>query len=116
MEVPTPGRGQVLIKVMVAGANPKDWRIPLWIGDKKFPAPPETNQGEDAAGIVIEAGPGVTDFVQGDRVAAFHTILEPHGTYAEYTIAEETATFLVPPTLSFKGMSADTRHRKSQLT
>ena len=62
------------------------------------------NPCDDAAGIVAKVGPGVTEFKPGDRVAAFHTILRPHGTLAEYTVAEEIATFHIPESLSFEGV------------
>jgi len=28
--IPTPGDKDVVIKVVVAGTNPKDWKYPLW--------------------------------------------------------------------------------------
>jgi NADPH2:quinone reductase len=28
--IPTPGPGDVLIKVEVSGSNPKDWKVPKW--------------------------------------------------------------------------------------
>jgi hypothetical protein len=38
--IPTPGRGEVVIKVAVAGTNPKDWKYPLWyvVNLEKFSA------------------------------------------------------------------------------
>jgi NADPH2:quinone reductase len=29
--VPKPNADQVLIKVVVSGSNPKDWKIPVWM-------------------------------------------------------------------------------------
>jgi NADPH2:quinone reductase len=28
--IPTPGDKEVVIQVVVAGSNPKDWKYPLW--------------------------------------------------------------------------------------
>jgi NADPH:quinone reductase len=28
--IPTPGDREVVIKVVVSGTNPKDWKYPLW--------------------------------------------------------------------------------------
>ena len=33
--IPTPNADQVVIKVVVSGSNPKDWKV----SNKKFPAP-----------------------------------------------------------------------------
>jgi NADPH:quinone reductase-like Zn-dependent oxidoreductase len=31
ISIPKPGAGDVLIKVLVSGSNPKDWKIPKWL-------------------------------------------------------------------------------------
>lgn len=95
--IPKPGPKQVLIKVVVSGSNPKDWKVPEWIKD----APP-MNQGDDIAGVVEAVGEGVFEFRKGDRVAAFHEMMSPHGSYAEYAVAWEHTTFLLPPQTSFE--------------
>ena len=61
------------------------------------------NQGDDISGIVHEVGEGVTEFKVGDRVAAFHEMLAPHGSYAEYAVSWEHTTFALPPGVSFEG-------------
>jgi NADPH:quinone reductase len=71
---PQPGEGQVLIKVIVSGTNPKDWKIPVFV-----PNLPPMNTGDDIAGIVHSVGAGVAEFKPGDRVAAFHEMMKPHG-------------------------------------
>ena len=53
--IPTPGHGQIVIKVVVCGANPKDWKRPEWQGSN-------INQGEDIAGIVHSVGNDVVEF------------------------------------------------------
>ncbi|KAF3940597.1 Zeta-crystallin [Dactylella cylindrospora] len=94
VEKPTPGESDVLIKVIVTGTNPKDWK---YIGDKKA-----RNSGDDIAGIVDAVGSKVLDFKPGDRVAAFHVMLERYGSYAEYAIAPASTTFHIPATTSFE--------------
>lgn len=98
VEVPVPAPGQVLIKCVVSGTNPKDWKYPEWIPDRE-----QTNQGDDIAGYVEAVGEGVLNFRPGDKVAAFHEMHSPHGSYAEYAIAWETTTFRLPPQTSFEG-------------
>ncbi|KAL2851314.1 chaperonin 10-like protein [Aspergillus pseudodeflectus] len=93
--VPTPNADQVLIKVVVSGTNPKDWKLPEWL-DKPG------NQGDDIAGIVEAVGENVTEFKPGDRVAAFHEMTTSGGSYAEYAIAWQHTTFHLPKNTSFE--------------
>ncbi|KAJ9658491.1 hypothetical protein H2198_003643 [Neophaeococcomyces mojaviensis] len=97
IEIPTPKDGQVLIKVIVSGTNPKDWKVPVYM-----PAFGPHNTGDDVAGIVAAVGKGVTEFKVGDRVAAFHEMRTPFGSFAEYAVAWETTTFSLPDHTSFE--------------
>ncbi|KAJ5580315.1 uncharacterized protein N7459_006300 [Penicillium hispanicum] len=97
-DVPVPAAGQVLIRVVVSGTNPKDWKMPLeWPGER---AP--TNEGDDIAGYVEAVGHGVLGFRKGDKVAAFHQVMKPHGSWAEYAIAPDYTTFHIPAHTSFE--------------
>jgi len=40
---------------------------------------------------------------KGDRVAAFHEMQAPGGSFAEYAIAWEHSTFHIPPSKSYEG-------------
>lgn len=60
------------------------------------------NQGDDIAGIVEAVGEGVSEFKKGDRVAAFHEMLSPHGSYAEYAISWAHTTFMLPEKTTFE--------------
>ncbi|KAF4456350.1 NADPH2:quinone reductase [Fusarium austroafricanum] len=93
--IPKPGPDDVLIKVIIAGTNPKDWKIPVWMNK-------EINTGDDIAGIVEAVGENVVGFHQGDRVAAFHEMMTPHGAFAEYAIAPYWTTFHIPAKVSFE--------------
>jgi NADPH:quinone reductase len=101
--IPEPEPGQVVIKVAFSGSNPKDWKVPEWMKDV-----PPLNQGDDIAGTVHSVGQGVTEFKKGDRVAAFHEMLKPGGSYAEYAIAWAHTTFFLPEKTSFEGKVTDT--------
>ena len=92
--IPKPNADQVLIKVIYSGSNPKDWKRP------HFGEP--HNSGDDIAGIVEEVGENVTEFRKGDRVAAFHEITAPYGSFAEYAIAWAYTTFHLPKKTSFE--------------
>ncbi|KAL4893911.1 chaperonin 10-like protein [Aspergillus ambiguus] len=93
--IPAPEPDQVLIQVIVSGTNPKDWKVPQW-------ANVTLNQGDDIAGIVKSVGANVTEFKPGDRVAAFHQMLQPGGSYAEYAISWQHTTFHIPKDVSFE--------------
>ncbi|KAI9689261.1 MAG: hypothetical protein M1820_010172 [Bogoriella megaspora] len=106
-EIPKPSADQVVIKVVVSGSNPKDvqpllafkWKYPEWTGKS-------LNQGDDIAGIVHEVGSNVTEFKPGDRVAAFHEMRSPHGSYAEYAVAWQHTTVHIPAKTSFEEAAA----------
>ncbi|KAL2130832.1 hypothetical protein VTI74DRAFT_5875 [Chaetomium olivicolor] len=97
--VPEPNDDQVLVKVAVAGSNPKDWKLPEM---RDLTA----NSGDDLAGIVERVGANVFEFRPGDRVAAFHEITTGGGSYAEYALAPQHATFHIPKEISFEEAAA----------
>lgn len=97
--IPKPNADQVLIKVVVSGSNPKDWKVPELRNITG-------NAGDDIAGVVQQVGEDVIEFKPGDRVAAFHNITQPHGSYAEYAIAAQHATFHIPRKTTFEEAAA----------
>ena len=80
---PSPGRGQILVKVVAAGVNRPD--VMQRMGG--YPPPPgaPSTPGLEIAGKVIELGNGCTGYKVGDHVCA----LVPGGGYAEYCVAAE---------------------------
>ncbi|KAI5918648.1 GroES-like protein [Camillea tinctor] len=98
--IPKPTADQLVIKVVVSGSNPKDWKVPQWRPNLVV------NQGDDIAGIVHEVGDNVTEFKPGDRVAAFHEMMSPHGSYGEYAVAWQHTTFHIPKKTSFEEAAA----------
>ncbi|ETS83552.1 hypothetical protein PFICI_05428 [Pestalotiopsis fici W106-1] len=93
--IPVPTEDQVVIKVVVAGSNPKDWKFPLWRNQPR-------NSGDDLAGIVHSVGKNVFDFRPGDRVAAYHEFDTVDGAFAEYSVAPSWTTFHLPANVSFE--------------
>jgi len=97
---PTPGAGEILVRVRAAGVNPVDWKIRR--GDLRlflrvrFPHVP----GGDVAGEVVELGPGARRFKSGDAVVAFVDMARGGG-YAELAVVKESAAALKPQSLSF---------------
>ncbi|TRX93807.1 hypothetical protein FHL15_005189 [Xylaria flabelliformis] len=97
--IPKPGPNQLVIKVVVSGSNPKDWKRPFWTGVTR-------NEGNDIAGIVHEVGENVYEFKPGDRVGAFHEMGTDHGSYAEYAVAWQYTTFHIPKQTTFEEAAA----------
>lgn len=90
LPTPVPGAGQILVKVAAAGVNRPDVQQRMGA----YPPPPGHSElpGLEVAGIIAAVGPGVTRWRAGDAVCA----LTNGGGYAEYCLAEETATLPVP--------------------
>ncbi|MGA4506899.1 NAD(P)H-quinone oxidoreductase [Propionibacteriaceae bacterium G1746] len=87
---PIPGPGEVLVKTVAAGIN----RADLLQRQGLYPPPPDTTDviGLEAAGIVEQVGPGVTEWQPSDEVVA----LLSGGGYAEYFVAP-AGQLVAPP-------------------
>lgn len=83
--VPSPGLGQVLVRVRAAGVGPWD----AWVreGRSVLPQPLPLIPGADLSGVVEAVGPGVSGFAPGQPV---YGVTNPRftGAYAEFAIAE----------------------------
>jgi NADPH2:quinone reductase len=97
IETPEPTGTQVLVRVHAAGVNPVDTYIRSGIHAVK-PKLPYT-PGKDAAGVVEAVGEDVSRFKPGDRVYTAGSI---SGTYAEYTLCDESHLGILPDKLSFE--------------
>jgi len=87
--VPTPGEGEVLIKVAAAGVNRPD----VLQRQGKYPPPPGASDipGLEIAGTIVAAGSGADKLV-GQKVCA----LLAGGGYAEYAVAPAGQCLPVP--------------------
>lgn len=105
VEQPTPGPGEVLVRVIASATNPVDAKIRqtgYWAGIK-----PPAVLGYDVAGIVESVGPGVTDFRSGDEVYYTPEIFGNQlGSYAEYNVAPASIVARKPANLSFAEAAA----------
>lgn len=104
LEIPDPivGDNQVLVQVKAAGVNPLDTylRAGVKIGDynPKLPYTP----GNDASGVVVAIGAGVSRVNIGERVYA-----QPlTGSYAEFALCNESQVYPLPSNVSFAQGSA----------
>ncbi|KAL9043287.1 MAG: hypothetical protein Q9214_003522 [Letrouitia sp. 1 TL-2023] len=93
--IPAPRDDEVITKVIVSGSNPKDWKRPV-VGGSPM------NSGDDIAGIVHQVGSNVVEFKPGDRVAAFHEMMAPGGSFAQYAVSWAHTTFHIPKNTTFE--------------
>lgn len=125
--VPVPGPGEVLVKVMACGVCHTD----LHAADGDWPVKPSPPfiPGHEAAGIVAEIGPGVTDLKEGDAVGVawlhdacgrceycqtgWETLCKSqqntgyscNGGFAEYVIASAAFVAKLPAGIDFAAIS-----------
>jgi NADPH:quinone reductase-like Zn-dependent oxidoreductase len=107
IERPTPGDGEVLVRVLAAslaageyyGMRGKPFPIRFYVG---FPKPKKDFVvGLDCAGIVESVGTGATRFQPGDEVYG-----ECRGSCAEYAVANESSLAHKPRNLTFEQAAA----------
>src|SRR5258705_203162 len=107
---PTPGPGQVVVRVRAIGVNPVETYIRAGkYGPRPFPFTP----GADCAGEIDAVGPGMTAWKVGDRVYTAATI---SGAYAQRALCDAGKVFRLPPDVSFEqgaalGVPAGTAYR-----
>ena len=65
---PTPGEGEVLVRVAAASMNPIDWKIRSGAMQHMFPVEFPAILGFDLSGTVRAVGSGVTSLAPGDKV------------------------------------------------
>ncbi|KAL6845916.1 hypothetical protein ACP4OV_023364 [Aristida adscensionis] len=96
--IPSPRKGEMLLKMEAASINPVDWKIQKGMLrpflPRRFPFIPVG----DLSGEVVELGSGVTDFKPGDKVIS---ISFPNcGGLAEYAVAPASHTVARPAEVS----------------
>ena len=110
VEDPSPGAGEVLVKVLAVSINPADWHSlrgkPLFsratLGVRR---PKHRILGADVAGQVEAVGSGVSTFTPGDEVYA-NLLEHGYGGFAEYVSAPVEVTSTKPANLSFEEAAA----------
>jgi len=116
-EVPTPGPGEVLVRVHAVSLNQRELMI-LLQGRYPLPVKPEVVAAADGAGEVVALGAGAGRFKLGERVIASifpHWLDGPFGVaqaaqlggsldgmLTEYAVLPETALVPVPAHLSYE--------------
>ncbi len=88
LPTPTPGPGEALVQIEACGVN----FIDIYLREGRYPSPLPFIPGQEAAGVVVGVGPGVTAIKVGDRVAWCGV----PGTYAEFAVAPVARLIAVP--------------------
>lgn len=97
-EEPTPGPGEVAVRIHVSGVNPTDWKARR--GGRAPAAAQVPNQ--DGAGVVAAVGAGVTDLAAGARVWVWDAAYQrADGTAQEVTVLPRRQVVALPDDVSF---------------
>jgi NADPH:quinone reductase len=115
MPDPTPGPGEVRVRIVTSGVNPSDWKRRQGLTRRmEFP---RVIPHQDGAGVIDRVGPGVPASRLGERVWLYQAqIGRPFGTAAEYTVQPAERVIPLPANTSFTegaglGVPAMTAHR-----
>ncbi|QIW96671.1 hypothetical protein AMS68_002189 [Peltaster fructicola] len=95
--MPNPGKGEILVKIHLAGINPFDWKIREGYVKDAWPLPLPFILGVDFVGTVAGLGAGSSRFKVGDRVM---TMSDKLGAFAEHIVVDENILATVPKDLS----------------
>jgi NADPH:quinone reductase-like Zn-dependent oxidoreductase len=102
---PVAGAGQVVVKVAGAAFNPVDVAIRAGFMQQVFPVAFPHIPNFDVAGVIAEAGEGVSGWSAGDAVVAFLPMTAP-GAAAEYAAAPADVLAAAPRTVELADAAA----------
>lgn len=100
IHIPSPERGEVLIRVACAGVNFMDihTRQGKYRNSHTYPVRAPCTLGMEGAGEAVSVGPDVTSIKPGDHVAWCIS----WGAYAEYAVVPAQRVARIPPTISYE--------------
>lgn len=106
--MPTPDKGEVLVKVAFAGVNPIDAKTRAGLG---WAAAQNKDNlpwvlGYDISGSVVECGEGTDRFEIGDKVAGFIGFPLQGGGYSQYITVPEEMLSRIPPAVTLEAAAA----------
>lgn len=94
VEEPSPGGGQVVVRVRAAAINPGEAAIRRGALHERYPTTFPSGQGSDLAGVVEEVGDGVDRFAPGDEVLGY---TYGRASHAELVVTEVDKLTTRPP-------------------
>jgi NADPH:quinone reductase-like Zn-dependent oxidoreductase len=105
---PTPGKGEVRVRVHASSVNPADYKTITGeakiLHGRNFPLV----MGYDFAGVIDAVGEGVSDFRTGERVFGFlpYSGSNRQGAFGEKIVARTEAIAKIPDGVSFESAGA----------
>lgn len=108
LPVPSPGPGEVLVRLNCSGINFMDvhTRQGKYAASRTYPQTLPTTLGIEGAGTVAAVGPDAEDFRPGDRVA--YCLV--WGSYADFAVVPARRLVRVPDALSLERAAASLFH------
>ncbi|MFJ2393738.1 NADP-dependent oxidoreductase [Streptomyces sp. NPDC087843] len=98
VERPSPGKGEILVRTVVAPINPGEIGIREGVFADFWPAAFPEGQGNDFAGWVAETGDGVSGFAVGDEVIGY----APRAAQADYVVLPATVAARKPAGIAWE--------------
>ncbi len=98
LPTPTPGPGEALLQIEACGVN----FIDVYLREGRYPATLPFIPGQEAAGVVVALGAGVTEVKVGDRVAWCGV----PGTYAQFAVAPVSRLIAIPDCVTTRQAAA----------
>lgn len=98
LPTPAPGPGQALIRIEACGIN----FIDVYLREGRYPAQMPFIPGQEAAGVVVALGPGLSSVEVEDRVVWCNV----PGTYAQFAIAPVERLIAIPEGVSTRQAAA----------
>ncbi|KII89535.1 hypothetical protein PLICRDRAFT_41165 [Plicaturopsis crispa FD-325 SS-3] len=97
-DIPTPGKGELLVKIFATALNPVDWKIQKYgVFLENFPA----ILGTDSSGTVEAVGEGVVGFAKGDRVVHQGWFTNTQASFQQYAVVPAEIVAKLPENVSF---------------
>jgi NADPH:quinone reductase-like Zn-dependent oxidoreductase len=99
--IPTPGPGEVLVKIDSCPINPSD--VSFITGNYPTPKPLPCIPGFEGSGTVVSSGGGLLGWsLVGKRVACFSDLMSFDGLWAEYTVTRAKNCAKIPDYVSLE--------------
>ncbi|WP_306317591.1 MULTISPECIES: quinone oxidoreductase [unclassified Streptomyces] len=101
VDVAAPGPGEVRVRHQAVGLNFAD----TYFRTGLYPAPLPAGLGVEGAGVILQVGPGVTEFAAGDRVTYTGS---PLGAYSTERVMPTDSLIKLPDAIGFDTAAAMT--------
>ncbi|MCB1611470.1 MAG: NADP-dependent oxidoreductase [Xanthomonadales bacterium] len=99
--MPTPGVGQVLVRMHAASINPIDWKQREGMVKDWWPLSMPAILGRDGSGTVVGVGDDQSQFRCGDAVVVLTDSPSNGGSFAEYVVVDAPWVAAKPESMSF---------------